>query len=119
MSGVAKRAGALGAEAAVLAPAPARAHSGALARILTSASLRRVSGSPARPWTAAFLLVATQYIWHWPPCHELALLDDSVHYPMHVTMPAAASLFYSSVLAPGPRPSAPPTGLAGTRCCSR
>ncbi|MCL6646109.1 MAG: cytochrome c oxidase assembly protein [Dehalococcoidia bacterium] len=96
----------------LLSGVPPGLRRGVLARVLTSPSLRRVFGLLVRPWVAAFLLVATQYVWHWPPYHDLALLDDAVHYLMHVTMLAAGLVFFASVLDPRP----PPIGAAyGTR----
>lgn len=75
-----------------------------LGPLLSSRAVRGVFGALARPWIAAFLLVASLYVWHWPPYHDLAVLDDTVHYLMHVTMLAAGLLFYWRVFDPRPAP---------------
>lgn len=84
----------------------------ALRPILTNRPIRMIVGFLARPWIAALLLVASLYIWHWPPYHDLAVLHDSVHYLMHFTMLAAGVLFFSVVFDPRP---APLGALYGTR----
>lgn len=75
-----------------------------LAPILSSRALRGLFGFLAQPWIAAFLLVASLYVWHWPPYHDRALLDDGVHYWMHASMLAAGLLFYGCVFDPRPAP---------------
>ena len=75
-----------------------------LAPIMASVVIRRLFGLLTRPWVAAFLLVASLYTWQWPPYHDASVLDNGVHYFMHVTMLAAGLLFYASVFDPRPAP---------------
>lgn len=75
-----------------------------LGPLLSSRAVRGLFGLLARPWITALLLVASLYAWHWPPYHDLAVLDDTVHYLMHVTMLAAGLLFYWRVFDPRPAP---------------
>ena len=58
----------------------------------------------ALPWVAALLLAGSLLVWHWPPYHDLAVLDDGVHYLMHFTLLSAGLLFYWCVFDPRPAP---------------
>ena len=96
----------------LVAGMPAAVQRYVLRPVMSSRAVRRVFGFLVRPWIAAFLLVASLYVWHWPPYHDRAVLDDTVHYLMHVTMLAAGLLFYWHVFDPRP----PPQGAGyGTR----
>ena len=90
-------------QALLVAGIPAALRRAALGPILTS-PVRDVFGFLARPWIAALLLVTSLYVWHWPPYHDLALLNEGVHYLMHITMLAAGLLFFSCVFDPRPAP---------------
>ena len=91
-------------QAVLVAGVPAVLRPSVLAPILTSRLIRHVFGFLARPWIAALLLVASLYVWHWPPYHDLAVLDDIVHYFMHFTLLAAGLIFYWCVFDPRPAP---------------
>jgi putative membrane protein len=53
------------------------------------------------------LFIAALYVWQYPPIHDAAILDDGIHYTMHVTMLAAGLLFFWRVFDMRP----PPMGL--------
>ena len=88
----------------LVAGMPAALQRHALGPVMSRRAVRGVFGFLARPWIAAFLLVASLYGWHWPPYHDLAVLNDAVHYLMHFTLLAAGLLFYWCVLDPRPNP---------------
>jgi putative membrane protein len=99
-------------QALLAAGLPAALRRRVLAPILATSPLRNVFGFLAHPWIAALLLVASLYAWHWPPYHDLAVLDDAVHYLMHFTMLAAGLVFFFAIFDPRP----PPLGARyGTR----
>lgn len=83
-----------------------------LAPMLSSGAVRAVFAFLARPWIAALSLVASLYIWHWPPYHDWAVLNSAAHYLMHITMLAAGLVFYACVFDSRP---APPGTRYGTR----
>jgi putative membrane protein len=91
-------------QAIFVAGVPAALRRGVLGPILASRPVRGAFGFLALPWIAALLLVASLYAWHWPPYHDLAVLDDAVHYLMHFTMLAAGLLFFSVIFDPRPAP---------------
>jgi putative membrane protein len=58
------------------------------------------------------LFIAALYVWQYPPYHNAAILNDGIHYTMHVTMLAAGLLFWWRIFDMRP----PPMGLGyGTR----
>ena len=99
-------------QALLAAGVPLALRRAALAPALTSRPVREVFGVLARPWVAALLMVASLYVWHWPPYHDLAVLDESMHYLMHSSLLAAGLLFFAAIFDPRP----PPLGARyGTR----
>lgn len=75
-----------------------------LAPIIMSHAIRAIFGVISRPAVATFLFVGTLYFWQIPSYHELAVLDDVVHYLMHVTMLAAGLVFFWRVFDSRPAP---------------
>lgn len=75
-----------------------------LAPVVTNRVVRTVFGFIARPAVATFLFVGTLYFWQIPRYHDLAVLNDAVHYSMHVTMLAAGLVFFWRVFDSRPAP---------------
>jgi len=75
-----------------------------LVPVFFNRAVRGLLGFLTLPWVAALLVVASLYVWHWPPYHNLAVLNDGVHYLMHLTLLAAGLLFYWCVFDPRPAP---------------
>ncbi len=75
-----------------------------LAPLLASRALRAVLMLFAHPFAATFWLVAVPVFWHLPAYHDRSVLDDSVHYVMHITMLVSALFFFWCVLDPRPAP---------------
>ena len=90
--------------ALLAAGVPAGLRHALVGPILASRTVRRIFGFLMHPWIAALLLVASLYAWHWPPYHDLAVLDDAVHYLMHFSMLAAGLLFFAALFDPRPAP---------------
>lgn len=99
-------------QAVLAAGVPATLRRSVLAPVMASRVVRQIFGFLTHPWIAALLFAASLYVWHWSPYHDLAVLDDAVHYLMHFSMLAAGLLFFSVVFDPRP---APLGALYGTR----
>lgn len=98
--------------AILVAGVPAALRRAVLAPIVASGPLLQAFGFLARPWIATLLIVASLYAWHWPPYHDLAVLDNGVHYFMHFSILSAGLLYFFAVFDPRP----PPLGARyGTR----
>jgi putative membrane protein len=91
-------------QALLAAGVPGPLRRAVLGPILASRAVRATFGFLTHPWIAALLLVASLYAWHWPPYHDLAVLDDTVHYLMHFSLLGAGLLFFSAVFDPRPAP---------------
>lgn len=88
----------------LIAGLPSLARRNGLAPILTSRAMRAVFGFLTLPVTVTALFVASLYIWQWPPLHNLAIVNEGVHYAMHVTMLSAGLLFFWRVFDQRPAP---------------
>jgi len=88
----------------LIAGLPSWTHRNALAPVLTSGATRAVFGVLTLPVTVTALFVVSLYVWQWPPLHNLAIIDEGVHYAMHVTMLSAGLLFFWRVFDQRPAP---------------
>lgn len=91
-------------QAVLIAGLPGAARRWALAPAAGAAPIRAVFGFLTRPVTATILFIASLYVWQWPPAHNLAILNEGVHYVMHVTMLMAGLLFFWRVFDQRPAP---------------
>ncbi|HZP94634.1 MAG TPA: cytochrome c oxidase assembly protein [Burkholderiales bacterium] len=76
----------------------------ALKPVMTNPVIRAVFGFLARPAVATILFVASVYFWQIPGYHDRALLDEPLHYLMHVSMLFAGLVFFWRVFDPRPAP---------------
>lgn len=91
-------------QAVLAAGFPAALRRATLAPLMGSPTVRGIFGFFTRPSIATLVLVASLYAWHWPPYHDLAVVDDNVHYLMHFSMLSAGLLFFAAVFDPRPAP---------------
>jgi putative membrane protein len=50
------------------------------------------------------LFIGALYVWQYPPIHDAAILNDGIHYTMHISMLAAGLLFFWRIFDPRPAP---------------
>lgn len=74
---------------------------------MRNTSFRGSFGVLGGPVMVTVLFVASLYVWEIPALHDTAVLNEGVHYVMHVTMLAAGLLFFARVFDSRP----PPKGL--------
>lgn len=70
----------------------------------SNGALRAVFSVLAHPSVATLLFVGSIYFWQIPRYHELAVLNDGVHYLMHVTLLVTGLIFFWRVFDPRPAP---------------
>ena len=97
-------------QALLVAGMPALLQRRFLAPLLSSRGVGALFGLVTQPSIATLLLVGSLYVWQWPPYHDISVLNNGVHYFMHITMLAAGLLFYSAVFDPRPAPLGPSYG---------
>ena len=72
--------------------------------LASNGPLRSVFRFLARPAVATILFIAALYVWEVPRYHNLALVNEAVHYVMHVTMLVAGILFWWRIFDRRPAP---------------
>ncbi|MFQ5784941.1 MAG: cytochrome c oxidase assembly protein [Alphaproteobacteria bacterium] len=78
----------------LVAGMPDAAQRRVLTPIVRNAFIRGVFGLFAHPAVATILFISVLYFWQMPKYHNLALLNDYVHYLMHATMLLAGLVFF-------------------------
>ena len=86
---------------------PAGIRRSILVPVVSSRSVQAVFGFLAHPVVAMATFIASLYAWEVPRWHDVALLNDAIHYVMHVTMLVAGLFFWWLMLDRRP----PPQGL--------
>jgi putative membrane protein len=95
-------------QAMLIAGLPSGLRRGALAPFASSGAFRRIFSFLTDATVVTVLFIAALYVWQYPPYHNAAILNDDIHYTMHVTMLAAGLLFWWRIFDMRP----PPTGLS-------
>jgi putative membrane protein len=65
-----------------------------LAPIVANGVTRGVLGTLAHPVPATVIFISALYVWEIPHYHNIALLNEPIHYVMHVTMLLAGLVFW-------------------------
>ena len=98
-------------QAMLISGLPAPLRRGALAPLAGSRAIRAIFGFLMRPVPVTALFIASLAIWQYPPYHDAALLNDGIHYTMHVTMLAAGLMFFWRVFDTRPSPAGASHGV--------
>jgi putative membrane protein len=99
-------------QAMLISGLPSSLRRGVLAPFAGSGVLRWIFSLLTNATVVAVLFIAALYVWQYPPYHNAAILNDGIHYTMHVTMLAGGLLFWWCIFDMRP----PPMGLGyGTR----
>lgn len=75
-----------------------------LVPVVASRAVRATFGFFTHPAVATFFLLAVPVFWHLPRYHNLSVLNQPVHYVMHMTMLLSGLFFFWRVLDPRPAP---------------
>lgn len=78
--------------------------------VVSSTGVRTVFGFLARPTIATFLFLFTTYFWMWPSWHDVAILNEPIHYCWHVSLLLSGLLFFAVLFDPRPAPAGPGLG---------
>lgn len=90
-------------QAALLRGLPAWLRRGLVAPLFAG-PLPRALGVLGRPAPATLLFIGTTYFWMVPRFHDLAILDEPVHYVWHTTLLISGLVFFWRILDPRPYP---------------
>lgn len=72
--------------------------------------LRRFVGLLRFPPLATLLFLASSYFWMWPYYHDLAIMDEPIHYLWHVTLLLSGLIFFSVIFDRRAAPNGPGLG---------
>jgi putative membrane protein len=76
----------------------------ALAPMVGSTIIRRLFSILAHPIVNTALYIAALDVWQYPPYHDAAILNEPIHYTMHLTMLAAGLIFWWRIFDLRPAP---------------
>lgn len=88
----------------LVAGMPALARRYFLVPIITNPIVNGISEFLAKPTAATVMFIGVLYFWQIPRYHDLAVLDENVHYLMHVSMLLAGLIFFWRVFDARPPP---------------
>jgi putative membrane protein len=91
-------------QGALIAGSPAALRKFVIGPVMTNHPLRATFRFISRPPAATLLFIGTLFVWQYPAYHDAAVLDDGVHYAMHVSMLFAGLVFFWSVFDSRPAP---------------
>lgn len=80
--------------------------------VVASAGVRSTFGFLSRPPIATVLFLFVTYFWMWPRWHDIAILNEPIHYLWHVSLLLSGLLFFSVLLDPRPAPAGPGIGAS-------
>lgn len=89
----------------LIAGLPATIRRTLLAPVVANGAIRGVFGTVSDPVVATAMFIGALYFWQIPRYHDLALLNEPVHYVMHATMLLAGLVFWWRIFdrrPPGP-----------------
>ena len=78
---------------------------GVFAPIAGSGGVRSVFGFFASPLIATVLFVGTSLFWMIPHFHDIAILDEAIHYCWHVSLLVTGLFFFFVIFDPRPAPA--------------
>lgn len=97
-------------QAALMRGMPNWLRRGIVSPVIASAGVRRTFGFFTQPAIATFLFVGVSWFWMIPRWHDIAILDEPIHYTWHVTLLVTGLFFFSTIFDPRSAPAAPRLG---------
>jgi putative membrane protein len=97
-------------QAALLRGLPAWMRRGVVTPLLSSRTLRPL-GLLGHPAVATVLFVGTTYFWMIPRYHDIAILDEPIHYLWHTTLLLSGLIFFWRIFDPRPSPLGASLGI--------
>ena len=78
--------------------------------VVGSRGVRRSFGFFAQPAVATILFVGVSWFWMKPKWHDIAILNEPIHYAWHVSLLVTGLFFFSTIFDPRPAPAGPRLG---------
>ena len=81
------------------------------APVVGNGIVRTIFGFFSAPAVATFFFVGVTYFWMLPTWHDIAILNEPIHYLWHVTLLISGLFFFAALLDPRPSPAGPRLGF--------
>lgn len=78
--------------------------------MVSNARVRRTFGFFSQPVVATVLFVGISWFWMIPRWHDIAILNEAIHYTWHITLLVSGLFFFSVIFDPQPAPAGPRLG---------
>jgi putative membrane protein len=78
--------------------------------LVASPAVRRTFHFFSQPVVATILFVGVSWFWMVPRWHDIAILNEPIHYTWHVTLLVTGLFFFSTIFDPRPAPAGPRLG---------
>lgn len=97
-------------QAALMRGMPEWLRRSVVSPLLVRTGFRRTFGFFAQPAIATVLFVGVSWFWMIPRWHDIAILNEPIHYTWHVTLLVTGLFFFSTIFDPRPAPAGPRLG---------
>lgn len=97
-------------QAALMRGMPDWLRRGAVGPIIANRGARRVFGFFSQPAIATILFVGISWFWMLPHWHDIAILDEPIHYTWHMSLLVSGLFFFSVIFDPRSAPAGPRLG---------
>lgn len=87
---------------------PGWARRGVAQPLVTNGVLRAIFGFLSHPFVATLLFVGVSSFWMLPKYHDIAILDEPIHYMWHVSLLVTGLIFFWRVFDARQPPAGPP-----------
>jgi putative membrane protein len=79
--------------------------------LVGSEKVRNAFGFFSRPLVATILFIGVSWFWMVPRWHDIAILDEPIHYSWHVSLLVTGLFFFSTIFDPRAAPAGPRLGI--------
>ena len=97
-------------QAALIRGMPAWLRRGLVSPVVSSAGVRRVFRFLSQPAVCTALFVGVSWFWMIPRWHDIAILNEAIHYTWHVSLLVTGLFFFSTIFDARPAPAGPRLG---------
>jgi putative membrane protein len=97
-------------QAALMRGMPDWLRRGLVGPLVGSPGVRRTFSFLSQPVVATILFIGVSWFWMIPKWHDIAILDEPIHYTWHVTLLVTGLFFFSTIFDPRAAPAGPRLG---------
>jgi putative membrane protein len=92
-------------QASMMRGLPEWLRRGVVSPVVGNTAVRRTFGFFSQPVIATALFVGVSWFWMIPRWHDVAILNEAIHYTWHITLLVTGLFFFSTIFDPRPAPA--------------